>query len=208
MFTDHFYLVPRLRMNEVITLRPIYVSMACTTKTLPNLPLLLTYVVHATSNIRTFTRQIALLCSHRCLIPALFPNVSKHYTSCPLILSAASRLKQVLPFISPTFPQSLGLWSQVWVTNCNCRSRGKWVWTILGNGLLLHTSLICHNTVTTQQCHNTLLPQQNTATTQECHNTTLSQHNSVTTQQCHNTTTSQLKICDFSGETFKGFEVL
>jgi len=27
-------------------------------------------------------------------------------------------------------------------------------------------------------------------------------------QQCHNTTASQLKICDFSGETFKGFEVL
>ena len=31
-------------------------------------------------------------------------------------------------------------------------------------------------------------------------------------QQCHNdsvtTTVSQLKICDFSGEKFKGFEVL
>jgi hypothetical protein len=26
-------------------------------------------------------------------------------------------------------------------------------------------------------------------------------------QQCHNTTMSQLKMCDFSGETFKGFEV-
>jgi hypothetical protein len=25
---------------------------------------------------------------------------------------------------------------------------------------------------------------------------------------CDNTTVSQLKICDFSGETFKGFEVL
>jgi len=45
---------------------------------------------------------------------------------------------------------------------------------------------------------------------QQCHN------NSVTTtvsqQQCHNnsvtTTMSQLKICDFSGENFKGFEVL
>jgi hypothetical protein len=36
----------------------------------------------------------------------------------------------------------------------------------------------------------------------------VSQHNSVTTQHCHNTTLSQLKICDFSGETFKGFEVL
>jgi len=42
--------------------------------------------------------------------------------------------------------------------------------------------------------------------------TTLSQHcdNSVTTlrQQCHNiaTTVSQLKICDFSGETFKGLK--
>jgi hypothetical protein len=37
-------------------------------------------------------------------------------------------------------------------------------------------------------------------------------HNSVTTvsQQCHNsvTTVSQLKMCDFSGETFKGFEAL
>jgi len=34
----------------------------------------------------------------------------------------------------------------------------------------------------------------------------------VSQQQCHNntvtTTLSQLKICDFSGETFKGFEVL
>jgi hypothetical protein len=86
-----------------------------------------------------------------------------------------------------------------------------------------------HNTVTTlttvsqhsQQCHNT----HNTVTTltqhsqpsqhsQQCHNTynsvttltTLSQHS----QQCHNTVTtvSQLKICDFSGEIFKGFEVL
>jgi len=45
---------------------------------------------------------------------------------------------------------------------------------------------------------------------QQCHN------NSVTTtvsqQQCHNnsvtTTVSQLKISDFSGEKFKGFEVL
>ena len=26
-------------------------------------------------------------------------------------------------------------------------------------------------------------------------------------QQCHNTIVSQLKICDFSGEAFKGFEV-
>ena len=32
--------------------------------------------------------------------------------------------------------------------------------------------------------------------------------NSVTTQKCHNTTVSQLKICDFSGETYKGFEML
>jgi hypothetical protein len=53
------------------------------------------------------------------------------------------------------------------------------------------------------------------ATAQQCHN-----YSNVTTtamsqlQQCHNysnvTTTamSQLKIYDFSGETFKGFEVL
>jgi hypothetical protein len=52
-------------------------------------------------------------------------------------------------------------------------------------GILI--SLICYNNVTTQQCHNTKM----------------SQHNNVTTQQCHNTT-----MCDFSGETFKSFEVL
>jgi len=46
---------------------------------------------------------------------------------------------------------------------------------------------------------------------QQCHNNS---HNNVTTtvlQQCHNksvTTVSQLKICDFSGENFKGFVVL
>jgi len=45
-------------------------------------------------------------------------------------------------------------------------------------------SLICDNSVTT------------TVSQQQCHN------NSVTT------TVSQLKICDFSGETLKGFEVL
>ena len=79
-----------------------------------------------------------------------------------------------------------------------------------------------------QQCHNTAVSQHNSVKTQQCHNktvsqqnsvkTTVSQNNSVTTQQCHNTTlsqqntvttqVSQLKICDFSGETFKGFEVL
>jgi len=36
----------------------------------------------------------------------------------------------------------------------------------------------------------------------------MSQHNNVTTQQCHNTTVSQLKMCPFSGENFKGSEVL
>jgi len=94
----------------------------------------------------------------------------------------------------------------------------------------------CHNTtrtaqhksVTTQECHNTTVSQNNSVTTQQyhntsvtkqhCHNTTVSQHNTVTTQQCynttvsqhkcHNTTVSQLNICEFSGETFKGFEVL
>ena len=52
-------------------------------------------------------------------------------------------------------------------------------------------SLICDNSVTTQQCHNTTVSQHNTVTTQHCHNTTVSQHNSVTTQHCHNTTVSQ-----------------
>jgi len=62
--------------------------------------------------------------------------------------------------------------------------------------------LICGNSVTT------------TLSQQHCHNNT--HNNTVTTtvshQQCHNnsvaTTVSQLKMCDFSGETFKGFEVL
>ena len=63
------------------------------------------------------------------------------------------------------------------------------------------TTVSQHNSVTTQQCHNTAVSQHNsvttqvsqhnTVTTQQCHNTTLSQHNSVTTQQCHNTTVSQ-----------------
>jgi len=47
----------------------------------------------------------------------------------------------------------------------------------------------------------TTVSQHNSVTIQQCHNTAVSQHNSVTT-------VSQLKICDFSGETFKGFEVL
>ena len=71
-----------------------------------------------------------------------------------------------------------------------------------------NTTLSQHNSVTTQHCHNTTLSQHNSVTTQHCHNTTLSQHNTVTTQHCHNTTVSQLKISDFSGEIFKGFEVL
>jgi hypothetical protein len=70
----------------------------------------------------------------------------------------------------------------------------------------------CHNSVTTtlsqQQCRNNTVTK--TLSQQQCHN------NSVTTtvsqQQCYNnsvtTTVSQLKICDFSGETFKDFEVL
>jgi len=45
-------------------------------------------------------------------------------------------------------------------------------------------SLICDNTVTT------------TLSQQQCHNNTVT------------TTLSQLKICDFSGEMFKDFEVL
>ena len=65
-----------------------------------------------------------------------------------------------------------------------------------------------HNSVTTQQCHNTTVSQHNSVTTQQCHNTTVSQHNSVTTQHCHNTKVSQLKSSDFSGGTFKSFEVL
>jgi hypothetical protein len=48
-----------------------------------------------------------------------------------------------------------------------------------------------------------------------CHNSVTTAHIAHLPQQCHNctyrpfaTTVSQLKICDFSGETFKGFEVL
>jgi hypothetical protein len=52
-------------------------------------------------------------------------------------------------------------------------------------------SLVCLNSVTTQQCHNTTVSQQKSVTTQQCDNTTVWQHNSVTTQQCHNTTLSQ-----------------
>jgi len=71
-----------------------------------------------------------------------------------------------------------------------------------------NTTMSQHNNVTTQQCHNTTLSQHNSVTTQQCHNTTVSQHNSVTTQHCHNTKVSQLKSSDFSGGTFKSFEVL
>ena len=77
-----------------------------------------------------------------------------------------------------------------------------------GSYVYVHILLICDNSVTTQQCHNTAVSQHSSVTTQQCHNTKVSQHNSVTTQQCHNTAVSQLKMCDFSGETFKGFEVL
>ena len=62
--------------------------------------------------------------------------------------------------------------------------------------------------ISTYRSFATTVSQHNSVTTQQCHNTTVSQHNSVTTQQCHNTTVSQLKICNFSGETSKGFEVL
>ena len=43
-----------------------------------------------------------------------------------------------------------------------------------------------HNSITTQQCHNTTVSQHNSVTTQQCHNTTMSQLNSATKQQCHN----------------------
>ena len=84
----------------------------------------------------------------------------------------------------------------------------------------------CHNssvttTVTTavsQHCHKSITSHNNivtTAASQHCHNssvTTLSQKRHKSQQHCHNssitTTVSQLKICDFSGETFKDFEVL
>jgi hypothetical protein len=134
MFTNHFNLVSRLRLSGVIPLRPMDISMACTSTNLPYLLPLLTRLVHATSNIlRIFSRLVALLCNHCYLILGLAPNVSKqNNTTCFLNLPAASRLKQVLQFISPTFPQSLGLWSQVWVTNCRYRSGGKRLWPILG----------------------------------------------------------------------------
>jgi hypothetical protein len=97
-------------------------------------------------------------------------------------------LRQVPPIYSP-------------VSNQNCNKLNYFTYTSL---LIILTyankykSLICNNSVTTtvsqQQCHN------NSATT------------TVSQQQCHNnsvtTTVSQLKICDFSGENFKGFEEL
>ena len=74
--------------------------------------------------------------------------------------------------------------------------------------------------VSQQQCHNNSITTVSQQGSQQCHNnvtTTVSQqrqNNSATTtsqQQCHNnnvTTVSRLKICYFSGETSKGFEVL
>jgi len=106
------------------------------------------------------------------------------------------------------------------VVQANCRPGlcHLLMWYTFDGKTRTNISLICdnnvttqvsqHNSVTTQQCHNTTVSQHNSVTTQQCHNTSVSQHNSVTTQHCHNTTVSQLKICDFSGETFKGFEVL
>jgi len=93
--------------------------------------------------------------------------------------------------------------------------------------MITKKSLICNNSVTTQQCHNTTqhntrVSQHNSVTTQVSqhnttvsqhnttvsqHNTTVSQHNGVTTQQCHNTCHNSKSVI-FSGEMFKGFEVL
>ena len=67
-------------------------------------------------------------------------------------------------------------------------------------------SLICDNSVTTQQCHNTSVntgvttqvSQHNTSvTTQHCHNTTL------TTQHCHNTTVSQQNLWFFKRKVLR-----
>ena len=54
--------------------------------------------------------------------------------------------------------------------------------TVFLNFILVKNSisLICNNSVTTQQCHNTTVSQHNSVTTQQCHNRTLSQH------KCHN----------------------
>jgi len=74
----------------------------------------------------------------------------------------------------------------------------------------------CHNnsatTTVSQQCHNNSATTSVTTTVsqQQCHNN--SAKTTVSQQQCHNnsvtTTVSQLKTCDFTGDTFKGFEVL
>ena len=63
-------------------------------------------------------------------------------------------------------------------------------------------------TTASQQCHNNSVT--TTVSQQQRHNNSAT--TTVSQQQRHNntvtTTLSQLKICDFSGETFKGFEVL
>jgi hypothetical protein len=121
-------------------------------ETLPYSPPVLTHVAHATSNIRrTFIRQIALLCNHCCLKPALAPNVSKQYTTArSLTLPPASRLQQSSRLFPLHFPR-------VWVCGRKCESRT--VGTdleesdsdlFLGNCLLLHISPICDNSATTQ----------------------------------------------------------
>ena len=112
------------------------------------------------------------------------------------------------------------------------------LWCLLISKFLKHcsfaTTVSQHNSVTTQQCHNTAVSQHNSSqhssvttqqchntsvTTQQCHNTAVSQHNSVTKQQCHNTSVSQhnnvttqqshnSKYVIFQENLLKDFEVL
>jgi hypothetical protein len=79
--------------------------------------------------------------------------------------------------------------------NWQCNTRRSFATTV-SQLAVQHTLLICHNTVTTGSAtHAAHLPQ-------HCHNW------QCNTRRSFATTVSQLKICDFSGETFKGFEVL
>ena len=152
-------------MSVIILLRPIYVCMACTSKILPYIAPLLKHVVHATNNIRTLSRQIALLCSQCCLyrlLPHTFPNITPHVPPLSQLQADCSKSSHLLPLHFPRV--------QVCGHKCESRTVGT---DLEGNNCDLFWRMAY-----------------------------------CSTYRSFATTVSELKMCDFSGETFKAFEVL
>ena len=129
-------------------------------------------------------------------------------------------------FMCNLFPASLVVpnWVSVFFYSINV-SATKLTLLIRTTNHIAHLRQQCHNntvttTVSQQHCHNNSVTTTLTASVTTL-TTTVSQHSQQhSQQQCHNnthsnthnnsvtTTLSQLKICDFSGETFKDVEVL